>query len=131
MRIELTASIRGVAVLTVTALQPHGVVLHRADPGAGAECFYLLEPERHPGADLAASRAAPQAAALPLLFHRDGGFWHLDPASGSETALAPTVALDRVCQMPGQLSFTTGAYPRQRTARVAERRRQPGQLPRA
>jgi hypothetical protein len=130
MRIELTASIRGVAVLTVTALQPHGVVLHRADPGAGAECFYLLEPERHPGADLASSRTAPQAAALPLLFHRDGGFWHLDPASGSETALAPTVALDRVCQMPGQLSFTTGAYPRQRTARVAERRRQPGQLPR-
>jgi hypothetical protein len=126
MRIELTASIRGVAQLTVGALHPHGLVLHRADRGAGQECFYLLEPERHPGAELAAGRAAPRATGLPLLFHRDGGFWHLDPASGRETALAPEVALDRVCGLPGRLRFAPGAYGQAWTPRTAERRRRHG-----
>jgi hypothetical protein len=32
--------------------------------------------------------ALPRAAALPLLFHRDGGFWHRDPASGVDTPLS-------------------------------------------
>jgi hypothetical protein len=129
MRIELTASIRGVAVLTVSALQPHAVVLHRADAGAAAECFYLLEPERHPGAELAACRAAPQAATLPLLFHRDGGFWHLDPASGRETALAPATALERVMHLPGRLRFATGAYEQAWVPRTTERRRSHEPLP--
>ncbi|MFL6675303.1 MAG: FHA domain-containing protein [Massilia sp.] len=109
MRIELTASIRGVVVLTVTALLPNGVILHRADGGAGAECYCLLDPERHPGE--AGLEAMPQARLLPFLFHRDGGFWHLDPATGHETALAPGLPLDRLCGLPGPLSFAGGPYP--------------------
>jgi hypothetical protein len=110
MRIELTASIRGVAELVVTALLPNGVVLHRADRGAGAECFFVLDAERHPGS-APGRHASPQAAGLPALLHRNGGFWHLDPFSGQETALSPTLALDRGCGMSGQWQFAGGAYP--------------------
>jgi hypothetical protein len=65
MRIELTASIKGIVVLTVSAIMPHGVILHRLDHGASAECYYLLMPETHPGYPLKAYPATPQAAALP------------------------------------------------------------------
>jgi hypothetical protein len=125
MRIELTASIREVVVLEVTALLPHGVILHRADGGAGAECFCLLEPERHPATRLPEHCAMPQAAALPLLFHRDGGFWHLDPATGKETALAPATALDRLDRFSPDARFAAGPYPETWIARVraGDRRR--------
>jgi hypothetical protein len=120
MRIELTASIKGVAVLVVTALLPHAVILHRVDGGGAAECFMLLAPEAapNPGA------ALPQAAALPQLFHRDGGFWHRDPASGNETALGPAAALDRLAGFHGRVRFTAAPYPEYRAtrARRAERR---------
>jgi hypothetical protein len=87
MRIELTASIPGVVVFEVTAVLPNGVILNRLDAGLGHEAFYLMDPERKPD-------AAPRLAALglPLLFHLDGGFWHLDPQGGEQTPLTPTLA---------------------------------------
>jgi hypothetical protein len=125
MRIELTASIRGVVALVVTALLPNGVLLHRADHGAEAECFCLLDAERHPGVTSPVQPVAPQAAGLPVLFHRNGGFWHLDPVSGQEKALSPTLALDGACGLPGQWQFAGGAYPDNWAARAAagDRRR--------
>ena len=111
MKIELTASIKGVVVLTVTALLPHAVVLHRIDQGDCAEAFYCMAPGRHPGFAVDAGASMPRGAALPLLFHRDGGFWHLDPASGVETALAPGVALDQLANMPRHVRFAGEPYP--------------------
>jgi hypothetical protein len=111
MRIELTASIKGVVVLSVSALLPHGVILHRIDQGEFAECFYFLEPGRHPGFPLPAYPRAPRAAAMPLLFHQHGGFWHLDPVTGAETALSPGAALERLSQFPRHTRFAGDPYP--------------------
>lgn len=85
-RIEFTASIRGIVTLAVTAVLPHGVILHRTDSGAQEECFYLVEPEHHPGYPLPSST-------LPLLFHYRGGLWELDPETGRESALKPALAV--------------------------------------
>jgi hypothetical protein len=123
MRIELTASIKGVAVLVVTALLPHAVVLHRVDAGGAAECFVLLAPETAPAGS---GDTLPRAAALAQLFHRDGGFWHRDPASGIEIALGPAAALDRLAGFHGQMRFTASAYPESRTARRCPDRRAAG-----
>lgn len=109
MRIALTASIRGVAELEVTALLPHGVILHRIDAGAQAEAFYIVAPETRPGGHALA--AQPRAAGMPLLFHRDGGFWHLDPVTGLETPLAPGAALERLHGMGPQRRFSARPYP--------------------
>ncbi|ALK96954.2 hypothetical protein AM586_12485 [Massilia sp. WG5] len=125
MRIELTASIKGVAALVVTALLPHSVVLHRVDAGGAAECFMLVAPDVMPGR--ATPAALPRAAALPLLFHRDGGFWHRDPATELDTALGPASALDRLAGFHGRVRFTAQPYPEGRTARGADRRA-PAQL---
>ena len=111
MRIEFTASIKGIVVMGVSALMPHGVMLHRLDEGAHAECFYLLEPGQHPGYPLAPFGAAPIAAVMPIIFHQNGGFWHLDPASGKETPLEPATQLDRLCQMPQHTRFAAEPYP--------------------
>jgi hypothetical protein len=88
MRIEFSASIKGIVTLTVSAIMPHGVILHRVDHGANAEAStcWRRSPSRLSG-QIVCRRAA--CAALPLLFHRDGGFWHLDQLTGKETALAP------------------------------------------
>jgi hypothetical protein len=123
MRIELTASIKGVAALVVTALLPHAVVLHRVDAGGAAECFVLLAPETAPAASTGSGGTLPRAAVLPQLFHRDGGFWHRDPASGIETALGPAAALDRLAGFHGRVRFTASAYPESRTARRGADRR--------
>lgn len=111
MRIELTASIKGIVVLGVSAILQHGVILHRLDQGAQAECFYLLLPEARPVVVPAPHTLAPQAAALPMLFHRNGGFWHLDCASGKETALAPATALDKLAGFARHNRFASEAYP--------------------
>ncbi|HEV7813510.1 MAG TPA: FHA domain-containing protein [Janthinobacterium sp.] len=111
MRIELSASIKGIAVLSVTAIMPHGVILHRIDHGAPAECFYLLLPDKHPGFPMPAFMAAPNATALPLLFHHDGGFWHLDQLTGKETALGPAAQLDKLSRMGKHKRFAAEAYP--------------------
>ena len=129
MRIELTASIKGVAVLVVTSLLPHGVVLHRVDAGGAAECFMLLAPECRPLLPLA-SNSLPRAAALPLLFHRDGGFWHLDTATGQETPLSPATMLERLAGFHGRVRFAGGPRPedwveRKRAGARVERRRTP------
>jgi hypothetical protein len=145
MRIEFTASISGVVSFVVTALMPHAVVLHRVDAGGAAECFILCAPERSPGAlTVQAARAGlgamalPRAAGLPLLFHRDGGFWHLDPDSGAETALGPTTALEGLAGFAGpqrsRVRFACGPRPEDWLARRrddgqrADRRRAPTQL---
>ena len=122
MRIEFTASIRGVATLVVTALTSHALVLHRVDAGGTAECFMLLAPERMPAVPVTqdASTTLPRAAAMPLLFHRDGGFWHLDPASGQETPLALATLLERLAGFTGPVQFT--AVARLARARRGERR---------
>lgn len=111
MRIELSASIKGIVVLSVTAIMPHGVILHRIDQGAHAESFYFLEPGKHPGFPLAPFAAAPLAARMPVLFHQNGGFWHLDTTTGKETALGPTVSVERLSQMQGHTRFASEAYP--------------------
>lgn len=131
MRIALTASIRGVVELEVSALLPHGVILHRVDAGARAEAFCILAPDTHPGRRESAAR--PRAAGMPLLFHRDGGFWHLDPATGVETPLAPGPGLERLPGMGQRLRFTSRPYPEHgadsaqetpvQTVRAGERRR--------
>ncbi|WP_051109903.1 FHA domain-containing protein [Massilia niastensis] len=115
MRIELTASIKGIVSLEVTALLAHAVVLHRIDAGAQAECFYLMAPDEAPAA--AAAGAMPRAAALPMLFHRDGGFWHLDRASGKETPLAPGNAAQRLGSHGQPWRFTAQPYPETRVHR--------------
>ncbi|MDL2355458.1 MAG: FHA domain-containing protein [Pseudomonadota bacterium] len=111
MRIELSASIKGIVVLSVTALMPHGVIMHRLDQGEFAECFYFLEPGRHPGFPLAAFPREARAAVMPLLFHHAGGFWHLDPVTGAETALAPATPLDRLSQFARHTRFASDPYP--------------------
>jgi hypothetical protein len=119
MRIELTASIKGVAALVVTALCAQGVVLHRVDSGGAFECFVLLAPER------AQERPAalPRAAAMPQLFHRDGGFWHLDPASGHETPLSPATLLARLPGFGSRVRFSASARPEDPRARSNTERR--------
>ena len=111
MRIELTASIKGVVVLSVTALMPHGVILHRIDQGAQAECFYLLEPNRQPAHPLPAFACAPMASVLPVVFHQNGGFWHLDQVSGKITPLEPGAHTDRLAHMPPHTRFAADPYP--------------------
>ena len=112
-RIELTASIPGVAVLEVTALLPNGIILHRVDPGKDHEAFYLMDPERR-------LESAPRLAALglPLLFHCDGGFWHLDPVSGDATALTPTLSTAGLPGWPPGARFAARPYPEERTGPV-------------
>ena len=111
MRIELSASIKGIVVLSVTAIMKHGVILHRIDGGAQAECFYLLAPETHPGYPMPSFVAAPNAAALPLLLHHDGGFWHLDALTGKETALTPTTSLEKLSRVAKHNRFASEPYP--------------------
>jgi hypothetical protein len=109
MRIEFTASIPGVAVLEVTAVLPNAILLQRLDAGLGLEAFYLMDPERKPD-------ATPRLGALglPLLFHRDGGFWHLDPASGIETPLTPVLAAQGLAAWPAGARFAARPYPEHR-----------------
>ena len=111
MRIELTASIKGIVTLEVTALMAHAVVLHRLDAGARAECFYLMAPDCLPSSSR--HQQAPRAVALPLLFHRDGGFWQRDRDSGRETPLAPQAQLGRLQQAGLGIAarFVAQAYP--------------------
>jgi hypothetical protein len=129
MRIELTASIKGVAVLVVTGLLPHGVLLHRVDAGGAAEAFMLLAAECRPTLPLAGA-SLPRGAGLPVLFHRDGGFWHLDPASGQETPLTPAAVLERLSGFYGRVRFASGPRPedwveRKRAGARTDRRRAP------
>jgi hypothetical protein len=109
MRIELTASIPGIATLEVTAVLPNGILLHRLDAGMEHEAFYLMDPERKPA-------ATPRLGALglPLLFHRDGGFWHLDPVSGVETALTPALVTSGLAGWPAGARFAARPYPEYR-----------------
>ena len=111
MRIELSASIKGIVVLSVTAIMPHGVIMHRIDQGANAECFYFLDPGKHPGYPVTAFGALPQAAAMPLLFHQNGGFWHFDRMTGKETALTPQTAMDKLSHVSAHTRFAPESYP--------------------
>lgn len=92
-RIELTASVRGIVHLLVSALLPTGLVMHREDDGAHEECFVLLAPGRHPGPDDPPPQRLPRAAGLPLLFHDHGGFWRINPATGAQQAVEPGRAI--------------------------------------
>ncbi|KQW94079.1 hypothetical protein ASC94_11295 [Massilia sp. Root418] len=111
MRIEMSASIKGIVVLQVSAILPHGVILHRLDQGAHAECLFLLAPNCHPGYPMPSFQATPQAAALPLILHHDGGFWHLDQLTGKETALAPATSMEKLSRMPRLSRFAGEPYP--------------------
>lgn len=92
MQVELSASIRGIVVLKVSALAPNGVVLHRVDAGAQEECFVIVEPELHPGQPPFDYPALPRAAALPLVFHHNGGLWRIDPGTGQASPVASGAA---------------------------------------
>jgi hypothetical protein len=120
MRIEFTASIPGVAVLEVTAVLPNAIILQRLDAGIGHEAFYLMDPERKPDAS-----PRIKALGLPLLFHRDGGFWHLDPASGIETPLTPTLATQGFAAWPPGARFAARPYPEHRNGPATLVPRQP------
>ena len=111
MRIELTASIRGVVTFVVTGLLPHALTLHRVDAGGAAECFVLCAPDVEPDAAALAGGTLPRAAGMPVLFHRDGGFWHRDPASGHDTALDPATQLERLARFTGRVRFAATPRP--------------------
>jgi hypothetical protein len=118
MRIELTASIRGVVTFVVTALHAHALTLHRVDAGGAAECFVLCAPGVEPQAG--SGGALPRAAGMPLLFHRDGGFWHRDPGTGQETALSPATVLERLARFTGRVRFACSARPEEQVERKDE-----------
>jgi hypothetical protein len=113
----------------VTALYPHAVTLHRVDTGGAAECFVLLAPGVEPAPD-AVGGALPRAAGMPMLFHRDGGFWHVDPATGQQTALGPATPLERLARFTGRVRFTAEPRPEDATGqrRAGERRRAAARL---
>lgn len=113
MRIELTASIPGVVVLEVDAWFPHAIVLKRVDAGNEHEAFYLVEPEHEPEA-----AASAQAPGLPLLFHRDGGFWQRDPVSGEAQPLTPSAGAIGT-------RFAARAYPEEHDAPAPRPPREP------
>jgi hypothetical protein len=111
MKIEMSASIKGIVLLEVSAVMPHGVVLHRIDEGARAECFVLLAADTHPGYPLPRHSALPRASSLPLLMHHQGGFWHVDQLTGKETALAPTPKQEKLSRIPAHTRFASEPYP--------------------
>lgn len=125
MRIELTASIRGVVTLVVTALHGHALTLHRVDAGGAAECFVLCAPDTEPEPG---GGALPRAAGMPVLFHRDGGFWHRDPGTAQETALGPATVLERLARFTGRVRFACSARPEDQAERTADRRRAAARL---
>jgi hypothetical protein len=125
MRIELTASIRGVVTFVVTALHGHALTLHRVDAGGAAECFVLCAPDAEPEPG---GGALPRAAGMPVLFHRDGGFWHRDPGTGQDTALGPATVLERLARFTGRVRFTCSARPEDQAERTADRRRAAARL---
>jgi hypothetical protein len=127
MRIELTASIRGVVTFVVTALHAHALTLHRVDAGGGAECFVLCAPGALPQTN---GGALPRAAGMPVLFHRDGGFWHLDPGTGQETPLSPATMLERLARFTGRVRFACSARPEDQGERspAGDRRRAAARL---
>ena len=88
-RIEMTASVRGIVQLVVSALLPTGLVLHREDGAGQDECFVLLAPGQHPGHNHLPVQSLPRAARLPLLFHHNGGFWRFNPATGMQEPVVP------------------------------------------
>lgn len=125
MRIELTASIRGVVTFVVTALHGHALTLHRVDAGGAAECFVLCAPDAEPQPG---GGALPRAAGMPMLFHRDGGFWHRDPGTGQDTALGPATVLERLARFTGRVRFACSARPEDQAERTADRRRAAARL---
>ena len=72
--------------------------------------MFLPAAAGHP-ATPASHLATPQASCLPVLFHRNGGFWHLDTASGKETALAPFTVLDKLSGFARHKRFASEPYP--------------------
>jgi hypothetical protein len=80
----------------------------------------LLAPGMEPGA--VPGDALPRAAVLPPLFHRDGGFWHRDPSTGTDTPLGPATPLARLAGFHGRVRFTATPYPEHRAVRGADRR---------
>jgi hypothetical protein len=116
MQIALSASIKNIVVLEVAALFGHAMVLTRKDAGAKTECFYLIAPEQPPEPPSTPPhdklvKQVLQLPQLPYLFHRHGGFWHLDPHSGKETALTPASNLPALCDFPAGSQFYPESYP--------------------
>jgi hypothetical protein len=105
----------------VTALRTHALTLHRVDAGGAAECFVLCAPGVEPEAN--GGGALPRAAGMPMLFHRDGGFWHVDPGTGQQTALSPATALERLARFTGRVRFACSARPEDQAEREDEQRR--------
>ena len=109
MRIELTASVRNIVTLEVSAVLPHAVVMHRTDAGQAAECFYFLAPDRRPAPGL------QWPSTVPMLYHANGGFWHLDRATGREIPLCDRGRCDG-------LAFVAAPYPELALEQVPRRR---------
>jgi hypothetical protein len=61
---------------------------------------------------------------MPVLFHQNGGFWHLDAVTGTETALSPSTALDRLSPIERHTRFAGDPYPESWIIRSAGRQLQ-------
>jgi hypothetical protein len=128
MRIELTASILGAAVLEVGAILPNGVILRRVDAGMAYEAFYVLDPEREPRhmRGQAHTHVPPHMPGMPLLFHRNGGFWQRDPAGGAATPLTAASASGPLAGWPPAFRFATQPYPDMQGATAGPASADPG-----
>lgn len=116
MHIEFTASVPGIAALEVCGLPGNALVLERVD--GPAERFWLLAQDLEP----------PAQSTLPLLFHRVGGFWLREAATGIDHALAPS---SEALGLPMGMYFSGGPYPETWNvrARIPDRRRAGSLLP--
>ncbi|MFZ6871794.1 FHA domain-containing protein [Undibacterium sp. Di27W] len=109
MQIEFCASVRGIVRLQVMAILPHLIILASADGGLGTELLYLITPETTPALILV-STDMTALAALPLLFHFQGGFWHRDMLSSQDSKLNVHADLKQLSHLPLTCRYTSRPY---------------------
>jgi hypothetical protein len=108
MRLELTASFKQIVLLQVRLVTSHALVLQRMDAAAHGEIFYVLAPEQPLD-----TRPDNWPGDLPCIFHRDGGFWHLETEQSKPGALTSLGSFASLPGLAGQYRFEEKAYPHQ------------------
>ncbi|MBC3832592.1 FHA domain-containing protein [Undibacterium amnicola] len=102
MRLELSASFKGLVELRVAAIFPHAVILQRIVGGNVVALFYLLNPEQRPEVGTSDSMPTLMPTLMPnkmatnenlLFFHQHGQFWYHDPHSLQDSVLDPSIEL--------------------------------------
>jgi len=109
MQIEFCASVRGIVRLQVMAILPHLIILDSAGGGQGTELLYLIKSEIVPASSLV-SADTTALAALPLLFHFQGGFWHRDILSSQDRKLDGHADLRRFSHLPLTCRYASLPY---------------------